>query len=98
MIYTVKRIDEDLDFGCEERSEDMPVMAIVTLINSSREEVIVKVEDAILYERNINEGDKVCFGVNNGLMTTENAENGCLGTICPQAIMMSVFFYSLING
>ena len=57
MIYTVKRIDEDLDFGCEERSEDMPVMAIVTLINSSREEVIVKVEDAILYERNINEGD-----------------------------------------
>ena len=21
MIYTVKRIDEDLDFGCEERAE-----------------------------------------------------------------------------
>ena len=45
----------------------MPVMAIVTLINSSREEVIVKVEDTMLYERNINEGDKVCFGVNNKL-------------------------------
>ena len=67
MIYTVKRIDEDLDFGCE----DMPVMAIVTLINSSREEVIVKVEDAILYERNINEGDRVCFGVNNKLEKIE---------------------------
>ena len=71
MIYTVKRIDEDLDFGCEEPFEDMPVMAIVTLINSSREEVIVKVEDAILYERNINEGDKVCFGVNNKLEKIE---------------------------
>ena len=49
----------------------MPVMAIVTLINSSREEVIVKVEDAMLYERNINEGDKVCFGVNNKLEKIE---------------------------
>ena len=27
MIYTVKRIDEDLDFGCEERAKDAPVMA-----------------------------------------------------------------------
>ena len=71
MIYTVKRIDEDLNFGCEERPDDAPVMAIVTLINSSREEVIVKVEDAILYERNINEGDKVCFGVNNKLEKIE---------------------------
>ena len=33
MIYTVKRIDEDLDFGCEERPKGMPVMAIVTLTN-----------------------------------------------------------------
>ena len=71
MMYTVKRIDEDLNFGCEERPDDAPVMAIVTLINSSREEVIVKVEDAMLYERNINEGDKVCFGVNNKLEKIE---------------------------
>ena len=71
MIYTVKRIDEDLNFGCEERPDGAPVMAIVTLINSSREEVIVKVEDAMLYERNINEGDKVCFGVNNKLEKIE---------------------------
>ena len=71
MMYTVKRIGEDLNFGCEERPDDAPVMAIVTLINSSREEVIVKVEDAMLYERNINEGDKVCFGVNNKLEKIE---------------------------
>ena len=59
MMYTVKRIDEDLDFGCEERLDDAPVMALVTLVDSSGKEVTVKAEDAKLYERNINEGDKV---------------------------------------
>ena len=67
MIYIVKRIDEDLDFGCEERAEGAPVMAVVTLINSSGEEFIVKAEDAMLYERNINEGDKVYFDEGNNL-------------------------------
>lgn len=67
MIYTVKRIDEDLDFGCEERAEDTPVMAVVTLINSSGEEFRVKAGDAMLYERNINEGDKVYFDEENNL-------------------------------
>lgn len=67
MIYIVKRIDEDLDFGCEERAEDAPVMAVVTLMNSSGEELRVKAEDAMLYERNINEGDKVYFDEENNL-------------------------------
>ena len=67
MSYIVKRIDEDLDFGCEERAEDAPVMAVVTLMNSSGEELIVKSEDAMLYERNINEGDKVYFDEENNL-------------------------------
>ena len=51
MMYTVKRIDEDLNFGCEERPDDAPVMAIVTLVDSSGKEVTVKAEDARLYER-----------------------------------------------
>ena len=67
MIYIVKRIDEDLDFGCEERAEGAPVMAVVTLMNSSGEELIVRSEDAMLYERNINEGDKVYFDEENKL-------------------------------
>ena len=67
MIYTVKRIDEDMNFGCEERPDDAPVMAIVTLVDSSGEEIRIKAEDAMLYECNINEGDKVCFDVNNKL-------------------------------
>ena len=61
MIYTVKRIDEDLDFGCEERAKDAPVMAVV---DSSGEELRVKAEDALLYKNNINEGDKVCYDKN----------------------------------
>ena len=71
MMYTVKRIDEDLNFGCEERPDEVPVMAIVTLVDSSEKEVTVKAEDAELYERNINEGDKVCLDVNNKLEKAE---------------------------
>ncbi|MBD8930922.1 hypothetical protein LQE94_00440 [Mediterraneibacter sp. NSJ-151] len=71
MMYTVKRIDEDLNFGCEERPDEVPVMAIVTLVDSSEKEVTVKAEDAELYERNINEGDKVCLDVNNKLEKVE---------------------------
>ena len=64
MIYIVKRIDEDLDFGCEERAKDAPVMAAVILVDSSGEELRVKAEDALLYKNNINEGDKVCYDKN----------------------------------
>ena len=60
-MYTVKTIEEDLDFGCEEREEGAPVMAVVTLVDSFGEEMRVKAEDAMLYERDINEGDKVYF-------------------------------------
>ena len=67
MIYTIKRIDEDQDFGCEERSEDAPVMAVVILVDSSGEELRVKAEDAMLYARDINEGDKVYFDKDNKL-------------------------------
>ena len=67
MFYIVKRIDEDLNFGCEERVEGESVMAVVTLMNPSGEEFIVKVEDAMLYECNINEGDKVYFDEENKL-------------------------------
>lgn len=60
-MYTVRRIEEDLDFGCKEREEGAPVMAVVTLVDSFGEEMRVKAEDAMLYERDINEGDKVYF-------------------------------------
>ena len=31
MKYQVMRYEEDLDFGCEERGADEPVMAVVVL-------------------------------------------------------------------
>ena len=62
MIYTVKRIEEDVDYGCEERPEDVPVMAVVTLTNSLGEELVIKAEDAMLYE-----GYKVSIDANNKL-------------------------------
>ena len=71
MMYTVKRIDEDLNFGCEERPDDVPVMAIVTLVDSSGKEVTVKAEDAKLYKCNINEGDRFYLDINNKLEKVE---------------------------
>lgn len=75
MIYIVKRIDEDLDFGCEEQAEGAPVMAVVTLMNSLGEELRVKSEDTMLYERNINEGDKVYFDEENKLEKIQERMN-----------------------
>ena len=59
MKYTIKRIDEDLDFGCEERAADAPVMAVVTLINPTGQEMKLRQPDQMLYDRDINEGDVV---------------------------------------
>ena len=42
-------------------------MAVVTLIDPLGEELRVKAEDAMLYDRNINEGDEVCFDESNKL-------------------------------
>lgn len=59
MKYTVKRIDEDLDFGCEERIEGAPVMAVVTLIDEEDSEMKLQQPDQMLYSKDINEGDIV---------------------------------------
>lgn len=59
MKYIVKRIDEDPDYGCEERIGGVPVMAIVTLIDENGENIETRQPDQLLYERGINEGDVV---------------------------------------
>lgn len=59
MKYIVKRIEEDLDFGCEEREEDVPIMAVVTLWADDGRELKVRQPDQMLYDRNIDEGDVV---------------------------------------
>ena len=59
MLYIVKKIEEDLDFGCEERPKGTPVMAVLTLADPEGKEMVLRHEDALLYERDINENDRV---------------------------------------
>ena len=61
MRYKVQKIEEDVDFGCEERGEDSPVMAVVLLQDENGNEQKIRQEDQVLYERDINEGNLVFF-------------------------------------
>lgn len=61
MIYTVLKIEEDPDYGCEERTDDQPVTALVTLRSPGGEESTCRMPDQHLYDNDINEGDKVIF-------------------------------------
>ena len=67
MIFKVQKIEEDIEFGCEERMDDEPVMAVVTLLDEAGEEKRVKMPDQLLYDREINEGDQVFFDENGKL-------------------------------
>ncbi|GLG90752.1 MULTISPECIES: hypothetical protein [Clostridia] len=67
MIFKVQKIEEDIEFGCEERMDDEPVMAVVTLLDEAGEEKRVKMPDQLLYDREINEGDQVIFDENGKL-------------------------------
>ena len=61
MNYRVVRIVEDVEFGCEERKEGDPVMAVVWLEDEDGDVKIVRQRDQMLYDRDINEGDRVWF-------------------------------------
>ena len=54
MNYRVVRIEEDVEFGCEERKEGDPVMAVVWLEDEDGEVKIVRQRDQMLYDRDIN--------------------------------------------
>ncbi len=58
-IYTVKAIYE-ADYGCEDTGRKEP-MALLKLIGEDSEEKNIEVSEAILAERGISEGKKVCF-------------------------------------
>ncbi|MCI5648798.1 MAG: hypothetical protein ACI4EG_02755 [Fusicatenibacter sp.] len=59
MKYKVLRIEEDLDFGCEERPEGQKVLAVVTLQDENGKSKVIKAEDDQLYRDGICEGDIV---------------------------------------
>ena len=74
MIFKVQKIEEDIDFGCEERMDDEPVMAVVTLQDEAGAEKRVKMPDQLLYDREINEGDQVIFDENGCKKANVNTE------------------------
>lgn len=61
MKYKVMEIQEDVDFGCEERSEGSPVMAVVLLRGEDGSEMMTRQADQMLYDGGIEEGDSVVF-------------------------------------
>ena len=67
MKYQVMRIEEDLDFGCEERGADESVMAVVVLKDENGTESRIRQEDQMLYDWNIEEGDTVILNENGEL-------------------------------
>lgn len=56
-MWIVKHIME-ADFGCEERTEDEPLMVFVTLEADDGRVLQFEVEDAWLTEQEIDEGDE----------------------------------------
>lgn len=67
MKFTVIKIEEDLDFGCEERAEGTPIQAVVTLADENRDIMIRKFSDAALVTENIQEKDEVIIDANGEL-------------------------------
>lgn len=64
MQYKVIRIEEDMDFGCEERQPGERLMSVVILESEDGREISLKHDDERLCERDINEGDIVTLDEN----------------------------------
>ena len=55
MQYKVLKIEEDIDFGCEERQPGEKLMSVVLLEREDGCEMSLRHDDELLYERDINE-------------------------------------------
>ena len=67
MQYKVLKIEEDIDFGCEERQPGEKLMSAVLLEREDGCEMSLRHDDELLYERDINEGDLVTLDENREL-------------------------------
>ena len=64
--YTILQIDEE-DFGCEGRPDGVIPKDIVKLISAEGTEKVIQMEDALLYERKLDEGDIAVLGTDGTL-------------------------------
>ena len=67
MQYKVLKIEEDIDFGCEERQPGGKLRSVVLLEREDGCEMSLRHDDGLLYERDINEGDLVTLDENREL-------------------------------
>ena len=51
MQYKVLKIEEDMDFGCEERQPGEALMSVVLMEDENRNETSLRHDDGLLYER-----------------------------------------------
>ncbi len=70
MRYIVSRILEP-DYGCEERPDDYIAMDRVILRDAEGQEISMWIPDKELYDKNINEGDRVCVDEDNQIYKDE---------------------------
>lgn len=69
-IYTITRIEE-ADFGCEGRPEGYVPMVKVYLKDEQGMERVLEMEDAMMYQRKLDEGARVVIGSDKTLHATE---------------------------
>ena len=62
-IFKIIRIDEP-DFGCEGLPDGQALKDEVTIETQSGTQYIMHIEDALLYELELNEGDSFAVGEN----------------------------------
>lgn len=79
-MYRIIRIEEP-DFGCEGRMEGQTVMDTVVLRDESGQEIVKQIEDSLLYERDLNEGDAVMIEGNGKLRSVVAVVTGGVGGI-----------------
>ena len=59
MIYRLVDILEDIDFGCEEREGELPLMAVAVLEDPDNNKIRFKMPDALFTKRGLQAGDSV---------------------------------------
>ncbi len=65
-IFKIIRIDEP-DFGCEGLPDGQALKDEVTIETQSGSQYIMKIEDALLYEKALNEGDRFTVDENGNI-------------------------------
>ena len=65
-IFKIIRIDEP-DFGCEGLPDGQALKDEVTIETQSGSQYIMKIEDALLYEKAFNEGDRFTVDENGNI-------------------------------